>query len=116
MKINSINLSIVVVLCAMLAWLTVLTSDFTDGKVALAVMSFLTLEVTASGAYAVKWPEERSGIMIKVLSNLTFAIFLILNFVFALFNSFSIPIYIVINSILLCIYVLWTRWIYSTKE
>lgn len=116
MKINFFNLAVVVVLCAMLAWLVVLTSDFEDGKLALAAVSFCTFLATTSGGYAIKWPEERSGIVCKVLSNVALLLFLILNFVFAFLNSFSIPLYIVLNVVLLCIYALWTRWVYSTKE
>lgn len=116
MTIRFFNLIVAVILSALLAWLVVLTSDFADGKLAMAAASFITFATTLSGVYVVKWEAERSGMMCRIMSSAAFVIFLLLNFVFALFDHFSIQLYIILNGVILCIYLLWIRWVFSTKQ
>lgn len=114
--IKAFNAILLVVMSALLAWLTELTTDFADGRLPLFICSFLTYAFTSCLAYGIKYDAERSGLMARVLANAALIVFLVLNFVFALLSSFSLPAYIITTGVLLIIFLLWWRWVVSTDQ
>lgn len=116
MTIKFFNTVILAFMAALLAWLVVLASRFESGHIALGIGSFLTFALTLVGGYGVKWTTSRGNVMCKVLSNLFLVIFLIYNFVFAFLPIYSVPVYIIIGGILLCIYVIWAKWVNANSD
>ena len=114
MVIKFFNLAIALVLSALFACLLYMCSDFADGKLALAITSFVVFALTTAGAWGVSFENVRSGVNIKVLATVFLVLAAILNLVYAFLTTFSIPLYIILNGILVCIYLLAARWIYST--
>lgn len=116
MTLKVFNLIITLVLCALISWWFAILCCNPAGIIALAIGSFLTLAVTGAGAFAIKWQHERSGMMCRLLAYIFFFVFLILNLVFAFFTSWSIPFYLITSGIILCIFLLWIRWVFSTEQ
>lgn len=114
MTIRVFNLIISLVLCALIAWWFSILCYNPDGALAMAIGSFVTLAVTGAGAFAVRWSNERSGMMCRLLSYIFFFVFLILNLIFAFFTSWSIPLYCIMSGVIVCVYLLWTHWVFST--
>lgn len=115
MILRVFNFVITLVLCALISWWFAILCNNPDGCVALAIGSFVALAVTGTGAFAIKWPDGRSGMVCRMLSYIFFFVFIILNVLFAFLTSWSIPAYLIITGVTACVFLLWVKWVYSTE-
>lgn len=114
MKLDGIKSVIAIAVCVLLAYACFEICGHERVQWVIAIGSFLTLVIPSFFALGVSTQQERSSMMLKVLSWVVFVMEVISNIVFAFFD-FSIPFYIIFNGLLLLIYVLTYNSIYRTK-
>lgn len=104
MKIKVIPLIIVLGLAALMAY-GLFSFCKNDNALLLAIVGGIMLFVALTAAFGVSFEPHRTSVNIKVTSIVFFLLALISNVIFA-FVQFSVPLYIVINGLLLLIWLL----------
>lgn len=116
MKINYVYGVIAVGICALLSYAVYTISKSMDRDI-LTLCSFVALIIPLFCAMGLKVEEaERTNINLKVLATVFFVLTLICNMIFAFCISFSIPLYIILNGLLVLIFVLIYYSIYRAKQ
>ena len=114
MKFDLLKTLIAIGLSALLAYACYEISDYDHVKWVITIGSFLTLSIPAIFALGLSSQQKRSGIVLKVLSWLILMIEFFSNGIFA-FCDFSIPLYVIINGLILLVFVLIYNSIYRTQ-
>ena len=114
MKIDFIKTIIAIGISALLAYACYEICDFEKVRTIITAGAFITIFIPCQLSIGMTSDKERGGIMIKTLSWIILFIEVVANLVFSFFD-FSIPVYIILNGILLLIYALIANSIYRTK-
>ena len=114
MKIDTVRSIIAIAVSALLAYAFYEFCDYRRVQLVIAIGAFLTIGTTSMFTFAVSVKQERSSVMLKALSSITFFIEIAMNGVFAFFD-FNIPAYIIINGLILAVFALIYNSIYRTK-
>jgi len=104
MKVKFIPAIVAVLFCALIAYGLFSFHKF-DNKILLSVGGFVFCAATLFLAFGVSFNLPRTTTNIRFLSVVFFLIALISNLIFCFLN-FSIPVYIILNGILLLIFIL----------
>jgi phosphatidylserine synthase len=116
MKVNYVYGVIAVGICALLSYAVYTISKSMDRNV-LTLCSFVAMIIPLFCAMGLKVEEtERTNINLKVLATVFFVLTLICNMIFAFCISFSMPLYIILNGLLVLIFVLIYYSIYRVKQ
>ncbi len=86
-----------------------------ENKFLLSSGSFIFLMLTLIMAVGIKFELSRTNTNLKVVSGIFFVIALISNIAFS-FSKFSVPIYIIVNGILLLVFVFIAYSIFKAKQ
>ena len=114
MKQDVVKSLIAVAISALLAYACYEICNYEHVRWVIAVGAFVTIGVPVMMALAVSSQQERSSVMLKTLSWVCLLIEVISNGVFVFFD-FSIPIYVIVNGLILLTFVLIYNSIYRTK-
>ena len=114
MKLNFILTTIALCTSALIAY-GFYSFGNSDTKLLLSFGSFVTLAFTLVFTIGVNFPLPRTSINLKTISVIFFVFSFVSNLIFAFF-SFSTPIYVTINGMLLMIYCLILYSINSVKQ
>lgn len=105
MKVDVIKSLIIVLLVALITYGLYAISEYESVRGWLAGVSAAVLAITGVLTFGISFEGERSSVMFKILSGIMFGIFLIANLIFAFFE-FALPLYIILNGIMLLVYAL----------
>jgi hypothetical protein len=113
MNINSLYLIIAVLLCGLLAWGGYSLSAYPDRQLYVLAAMFVSLCITSICGLSIQYEDQRSGVMIKTACWISFAVLLIMDYIFA-FYHFNIPLFIICNGVISLISILVVNGIYKT--
>lgn len=105
MKVNLVNSLIATAFAGLLAYGCYALCDHSEVQLLITIASFVQFAVLGLGTMAVSLPEGRSTVMFRILSGVFFGIAITSNLIFACFN-FKVPLYIILNGLVLLIYLL----------
>ena len=105
MKIDFVKSLIAIAISALLAYAIYEICNYEQVKWVITIGAFVTIVFPMLFAMGISAKQERGAIMLKALSYVFLTCEIILNGIFVLFD-FSVPLYIIINGIILLIYVL----------
>lgn len=114
MKLDVVKSLIAVAISALLAYACYEICDYDHVQWVIAVGAFVSIGIPMMLAHGVSSQQERSSVMLKTLSWVFLLIEMISNGVFVFFD-FSIPVYIIVNVLILLMFVLIYNSIYRTK-
>ena len=114
MKIDIIKCVIAVAIGALLAFACYEICDFERVQWVVTIGALLTLCTPLLFALGVSAKQERSSVMLKALSWTVFTVELLANGIFVFFD-FNIPVYVIVNGLMLLLFVLIYNSIYRTK-
>lgn len=114
MKIDLVKSVIALGISALLAYACYEICNYEDLKWVIAIGSFITLGVPFMFALGVSSQHERSSVMLKALTGIILMVELVLNGIFVFFD-FSIPLYVILNGLILLVFALVYNSIYRTK-
>ena len=114
MKLDIVKSLIAVAISALLAYACYEICDCERLQWVIAVGSFVSIGIPMMLALGVSSQQERSSVMLKTLSWVLLLIEIVSNGVFSFFD-FSIPVYIIVNGLILLIFALTYNSIYRTK-
>ena len=114
MKLDIVKSLIAVTISALLAYACYEICDYEHLQWVIAAGAFVAVGVPMMLALGVSSQQERSSVVLKTLSWVFLLIEIVSNGVFSFFD-FSIPVYIIVNGIILLILVLIYNSIYRTK-
>lgn len=114
MKIDFVKSLIAIAISGLLAYACYEICDYEHIQWIITVGTFVTIGVPMTLAFGVSSQHERSSVMLKALSWVFLLIEMISNVIFVNLN-FSIPVYIIINGVILLTFVLIYNSIYRTK-
>ena len=114
MKLDVVKSLIAVAISALLAYACYEICDYEHLQWIIAIGSFLTLGVPLILALGIAIHRERSSTMLKALAWVVFLVEFIVNGIFV-FYDFTVPVYIIINGLILLIFALIYNSIYRTK-
>ena len=106
MKINIIPSIIALAIAALLAFGLYSWCRFADLNLLIAIFGGICFLCTLGTSLGISFEKSRKSTNIKLLSSLFFFVFLISNIVFCCLSSFSIPVYVIINGVILVIWLL----------
>ena len=104
MKIKVIPLIIVLGISAIIAY-GLFSFCKNDNALLLAIIGGIMLFVTLAATFGVSFEPHRTSVNIKVTSIVFFLLALISNVIFA-FVHFSVPLYVIVNGIILLLWLL----------
>ena len=114
MKLDIVKSLIAVAISALLAYACYEICDYERLQWVIAVGSFVSIGIPMMLALGVSSQQERSSVMLKTLSWVLLLIEIVSNGVFSFFD-FSIPVYVIVNGLILLIFALTYNSIYRTK-
>ena len=114
MKMNFVQIGISILISLIMAYGLFSFTESENG-VLLSVGGFIYFSTTLSMSFGIKFDFPRTTINIKVISFIFFIIGLISNLVFML-HSFTVPSYIILNSLLFITLILIAYSIYNLKQ
>ena len=114
MKVDLVKGIIAVAISALLAYTCYEICGFERVQWIVTIGALLTLGTPLMFALGISAKQERSSVMLKALSWTVFMVELIANGTFVFFD-FSIPVYVIVNGLILLIFVLIYNSIYRTK-
>lgn len=114
MKLDVVKSLIAVAISALLAYACYEICDNEHAQRVITAGSFITIGAPMMLALGVSSQYERSSVMLKTLSCVFILLDVISNGVF-LFFDFSIPVYIIVNGLILLMFFLIYNSIYRTK-
>lgn len=112
MKIDFVKTIIAIALSALLAYACYEICKYEQVQWVITIGAFFTIAIPALFALGVIAKAERSAIVLSILSWVILFVEIITNGVFA-FLDFCIPVYVVLNGVILLIYVLVYNSIYK---
>ena len=114
MKINFLK-SILALAISLLMSYGLFSFKVSENKILLSVGSFIYFAITLITLFSLSFEQPRTTTNIKVISIIFFILGFISNVIFTFIN-FAIPIYIVLNGILLLLFILIAYTIKSKNE
>ena len=114
MKVDLVKSLVAVAFSALLAYACYEICDSERVRWVVTIGALLTIGIPSLLALGISVTLERSSVMLKALSSITFFIEIAMNGVFAFFD-FNIPAYIIINGLILAVFALIYNSIYRTK-
>ena len=114
MKLDAVKSLIAVAFSALLAYACYEICNYEHVQWVIAAGTFVSIGIPMILALGVSSQQERSSVMLKTLSWIFLLIEVISNGVFVFFD-FSIPVYIIVNGLILLIFVLIYNSVYRTK-
>lgn len=114
MKIDYVKSLIALAISALLAYACYEICNYESVKWVITGGCFLTVAIPTLLAIGISSNKEKSSLSLKMLSWIVIFIEIASNFIFVFFE-FSIPVYIIINGLLLLIYALIYHSIYKTQ-
>lgn len=115
MKVDFVKSLIAVAISALLAYACYEICDVVELRPVIKTGSFLTILIPALLTLSVTSKEERSAVMLRTLSSLIFFLEVALNFGFSFF-AFKVPVYVILNGLLLLLYALVYRSIFQKHQ
>ena len=106
MKFNAVTSLIALAIVALLAFGLYSWCRFAELNLLVAIFGGVACLLTLGTSLGISFEQPRKSTNIKVLSSLFFTIFLISNVVFCCLASFSVPVYVIINGVLLLLWFL----------
>ena len=114
MKLDIVKSLIAVAISALLAYACYEICDYENVRWVIAAGALVTIGAPVMLALGVSSQQERSSVMLKTLSWVFLLIEIVSNGIFVFFD-FSIPVYIIVNGLILLILVLIYNSIHRTK-
>ena len=114
MKLDVVKSLIAVAISALLAYACYEICNYEHVRWVIAVGAFVTIGAPMMLALGVSSQQERSSVMLKTLSWFFLLIEIVSNAIFV-FLDFSIPVYIIVNGLILLMFLLIYKSIYRTK-
>ena len=114
MKLDVVKSLIAIAISALLAYACYEICNYERVQWVIAAGAFVSIGIPSMLALGVSSHQERSSVMLKTLSWVFLLIEIVSNGVFVFFD-FSIPVYIIINGLILLMFVLTYNSIYRTK-
>ena len=114
MKLDIVKSLIAVAISALLAYACYEICDYKHVQWVISTGAFVSIGIPMMLALGVSSQQERSSIMLKTLSWVFLLIEMVSNGVFVFFD-FSVPVYIIVNGLILLTFLLIYNSIYSTK-
>ena len=114
MKVDLVKGIIAVAISALLAYTCYEICGFERVQWIVTIGALLTLGTPLMFALGISAKQERCSVMLKALSWTMFTVELIANGTFVFFD-FSIPVYVILNGLILAVFTLIYNSIYRTK-
>ena len=114
MKLDVVKSLIAVAISALLAYACYEICDYEHVQWVISAGAFVSIGIPMLLALGVSSQQERSSVMLKTLSWVFLLIEMVSNGVFVFFD-FSVPVYIIVNGLILLTFLLIYNSIYSTK-
>jgi hypothetical protein len=114
MKLDVVKSLITVAFSALLAYACYEICNYEHVQWVIAAGAFVSIGTPMMLAFGVSSQQERSSVMLKTLSWVFLLIEIVSNGVFVFFD-FSIPVYIIVNGLILLMFLLIYNSIYRTK-
>lgn len=114
MKLDVVKTLVALGISALLAYACYEICDYESVQQVITAGAFITLGIPSLLALGLSSKQERSSIMLKTLAWIVFFVELIINGIFVFFD-FSVPVYVIINGLILLIFALIYNSIYRTK-
>ena len=114
MKLDLVKSLIAVAISALLAYACYEICDYEHVRWVIAAGAFVAIGAPMMLALGVSSQQERSSVMLKTLSWVFLLIEIVSNAIFV-FLDFSIPVYIIVNGLILLMFLLIYNSIYRTK-
>lgn len=114
MKLDVVKSLIAVAISALLAYACYEICDYEHVQWVISAGAFVSIGIPMLLALGVSSQQERSSVMLKTLSWVFLLIEMVSNGVFVFFD-FSVPVYIIVNGLILLTFLLIYNSIYNTK-
>jgi hypothetical protein len=114
MKLDIVKSLIAVAISALLAYACYEICDYEHVQWVISAGAFVSIGIPMLLALGVSSQQERSSVMLKTLSWVFLLIEMVSNGVFVFFD-FSVPVYIIVNGLILLTFLLIYNSIYNTK-
>ena len=114
MKLDLVKSLIAVAISALLAYACYEICDYDRVQWVITIGAFLTLGITSVFSLGITLEQVRSSTMLKTLAWVILIVEIITNGIFVFFD-FSVPVYVIINGLILLIFALIYNSIYRTK-
>ena len=114
MKVDIIRSIIAFAISALLAYACYEICNYERVQWIVAIGALFTLGTPLMLALGISSKQERSSVMLKTLSSSVFCIELLSNGIFVFFD-FNVPLYVIINGLILVVFILIYNSIYRTK-
>lgn len=114
MKLDVVKSLIAVAISALSAYACYEICDYDRVRWVIAIGAFLTLGITSVFSLGITLEQVRSSTMLKALACIILIVEFITNGIFVFFD-FSVPVYVIINGLILLIFALIYNSIYRTK-
>ena len=114
MKLDVVKSLIAVAISALLAYACYEICDYEHVQWVISAGAFVSIGIPMLLALGVSSQQERSSVMLKTPSWVFLLIEMVSNGVFVFFD-FSVPVYIIVNGLILLTFLLIYNSIYSTK-
>lgn len=105
MRISYLNLVVMIVVSGLLSWGACAIQSTLELRPYMACATFIALAITGIGGMAVSYEKERSSVVIKTMCMTSFFIIGIMDYVFSFF-AFNIPLFIILNTLIVLVVIL----------
>lgn len=105
MKIDILKTVIALAISALIAYACHTFCKFEIVQWAITIGSFVTIGIPCVLSMGLSSAEERGAVMLKTLSSIMLTIEIVINLVF-LFLDFSVPVYVIVNGLLMLVFLL----------
>ena len=114
MKLDVVNSLIAIAISALMAYACYEICVYDRVRLVVTIGAFLTLGITSVFSLGITLEQVRSSTMLKALAWVIRIVEIITNGIFVFFD-FSVPVYVIINGLILLIFALIYNSIYRTK-
>lgn len=115
MKIDAIRTVIAVAISVLLAYACYEICDYERVRWAITIGAFLTIVIPSILSMGVATKESRTSLMLAILSWVVLILEIAVNFTFVFFD-FSIPTYVIVNGMIICLFALTYSSMYRTQK
>lgn len=106
MKINIVLATIAVAISALIAYALYSWCGMDEAQLLIAIFGGATLCCTITTTLGISFERSRTTVNIKVVSGVFAMLFLISNIIFCCVTSFTYPLYVILNGLLLLMWIL----------
>lgn len=115
MKINIVKSIIAIAFSALFAYACYAICKYDEIRWLLTIVSFVMFGAMSIMTFGLKAKSERSSVVLSVLSGTLLTVAVIMNFVFAFFD-FSVPVYVILNGVVLLAYLMTYASVFQAKQ